>query len=163
MFMSVIFLTLNSVLKHCLSLWCHFCCKVLFCPNQKNSTFLYAHAAFVLIRMLLLHTCRAEFIISGHRSYAPITGKEVISQASLQSHLLFLFAKPAKAGVTTYYKFLTPCFKQRKPHAFQKLLMSIRKWRFFEIVQTQNFTAKNVPQRRVCFKEFKARNIMPWT
>ena len=98
MFMSVIFLALNSVLKHCLSLWCHFCCKVLFCPNQKNGTFLYAHAAFVLIRMLLLQTCRAEFIISGHRSYAPITGKEVISQASLQSHLLFLFTKPAESG-----------------------------------------------------------------
>ena len=132
MFMSVIFLTLNSVFETLSESLTPFCCKVLFCPHQKNDTFLCAHAAFVLIRMLLLQTCRAEFIISGHRSYAPITGKEVISQASLQSHLLFLFTKPAKSGRDHLYKFLSPCFKQRKPHAFQKLLMSTRKWRFFD-------------------------------
>ena len=32
---------------------------------------------------------------------------------------------------------------------------------FFEIVQTQNYTAKNVPQRQVCFKEFKVKLTRP--
>ncbi|MCR4757713.1 MAG: hypothetical protein K5792_07925, partial [Butyrivibrio sp.] len=36
--------------------------------------------------------------------------------------------------------------------------MSIRKCHFLTIVQTQNFTDKNVPQRRVCFKEFQKKN-----
>ena len=152
MFMSVIFLTLNSVLKHCLSLWCHFCCKVLFCPHQKNDTFLCAHAAFVLIRMLLLHTCRAEFIISGHARFlrAFQHNKETISQASLESRLFLCLW--SVAPMTTYYKFLSPCFRQRKPHAFQKLLMSIRKWRFFEIVQTQNFTCKKWQSKASLFQ-----------
>ena len=123
-----------------------------------------AHAAFVLIRMLLLQTCRAEFIISGHRSYAPITGKEVISQASLQSHLLFLFTKPAKSGRDHLYKFLSPCFKQRKPHALQKLLMSIRKWRFLDNrsnpkLYSQKCASKTSLFQRISSKKYNAMNI----
>ena len=73
-------------------------------------------------------------------------------QASLRDHLFILLTKPAKAGVTTYYK-LRPASLQQE-HAYKiKSCMSIKKSFIFLMRAKQNFTAKMASKTQTVFQK----------